>query len=157
MGADDYLLSHLKIRTLKCNRNQIKACSMIFYSRSLEQLDNRSTKRRIDWIKKIIAERKSRLFKKESSGILWRDSATGIYLVGKIKTIKMTEEGRELMTNYLQTEDFFLRIMLQFADDTATALKTVLYSFFLKHGFVNYYGFIRCFRKVSWNSIQWNP
>ncbi|MDD2819781.1 response regulator [Flavobacterium petrolei] len=144
MGADDYLtkpfgrlelLNAIEIRLKK------KDLQHDFYSRSLEQLDNLIPKNEgLIELKKIIAERKSRLFKKNQVVYYEGDSATGIYLVlsGKIKTIKMTEEGRELMTGIYQTEDFFGNNVIlcnKPYDDTATALEDSSLFFFPKSQF----------------------
>ena len=91
-------------------------------------------------LKKIIPELKTRLFKKGQIIHYEGDHATGIYLVisGKIKTIKMTEDGRELMTGIYQAEDFLgINIILSnnTHNDTATALEDSYLCFFPKTQF----------------------
>nr|WP_315250708.1 response regulator [uncultured Flavobacterium sp.] len=144
MGADDYLtkpfgrlelLSAIEIRLKK------KHLQHDFYSKSLEQLDNLLPKNEgLSELKNIIADRKSRLFKKNQVVHYEGDSATGIYLVlsGKIKTIKMAEDGRELMTGICQADDFLgTNIILSNKpyDDTATALEDSHLCFFPKTQF----------------------
>lgn len=141
MGADDYLtkpfgrlelLNAIEIRLKK------KDLQHHFYSKSLNKLDNLISKNNgLTELKKIIAERKSRLFKKNQVVYYEGDSATGIYLVlsGKIKTIKMAEDGRELMTGMYRKEDFFgTNTILSNTpyDDTATALEESYVYFFPK-------------------------
>ena len=144
MGADDYLtkpfgrlelLNAIEIRLKK------KDLQHHFYSKSLEKLDNLVSKNNgLTELKKIISERKSRLFKKNQVVHYEGDNATGIYLVlsGKIKTIKMAEDGRELMTGIYQPEDFLgINIILSNNphDDTATALEDSYLCFFPKAQF----------------------
>lgn len=141
MGADDYLtkpfgrlelLNAIEIRLKK------KELQHHFYSRSLEKLDHLVSKNDgLAELKKIIAERKSRLFKKNQVVHYEGDGATGIYLVlsGKVKTIKMAEDGRELMTGLYEAEDFLgINIILSNNphDDTATALEDSYLCFFPK-------------------------
>jgi CRP-like cAMP-binding protein/ActR/RegA family two-component response regulator len=141
MGADDYLtkpfgrlelLNAIEIRLKK------KDLQHHLYSESLEKLDNLISKNDgLTELKNIIAERKSRLFKKNQVVHYEGDGATGIYLVlsGKIKTIKIAEDGRELMTGIYQAEDFLgTNIILSNKpyDDTATALEDSYLCFFPK-------------------------
>lgn len=144
MGADDYLtkpFGRLELLNAIETRLKKKDLQQHFYSKSLEKLDNLVSKNDgLTELKKIIAERKSRLFKKNQVLYYEEDSATGIYLVlsGKIKTIKMAEDGRELMTGIYQTEDFLgTNIILSNKpyDDTATALEDSYLCFFPKAQF----------------------
>jgi CRP-like cAMP-binding protein len=59
-------------------------------------------------LKKNYIRAKTRFFKKNQIIHYEGDHATGIYLVisGKVKTMKMAEDGRELMTGIYQAEDF---------------------------------------------------
>lgn len=144
MGADDYLtkpFGRLELLNAVETRLKKKDLQHDFYSKSLESLDNLvpNTDGMAE-LKNIIAERKSRLFKKNQVVHYEGDSATGIYLVlsGKIKTIKMAEDGRELMTGIYQTDDFLgINIILSNKphDDTATALEDSYLCFFPKAQF----------------------
>lgn len=144
MGADDYLtkpfgrlelLNAIEIRLKK------KEIQHHFYSKSLNKLDNLLSKSDgLTALKTIVSERKSRFFKKNQVVHYEGDSATGIYLVlsGKIKTIKMAEDGRELMTGIFQRDDFLgTNIILSNIpyDDTATALEDSYLCFFPKGQF----------------------
>lgn len=144
MGADDYLtkpfgrlelLNAIEIRLKK------KELQQQFYSKSLEKFDALIAKKDgLTQLKKIISERKSRFFKKNQVVHYEGDGAMGIYLVlsGKVKTIKMTEDGRELMTGIYQTDDFLgTNTILSNAPqaDTATALEDSYLCFFPKAQF----------------------
>lgn len=144
MGADDYLTKPFgRLELLRAIEIRLKKKDLQhhFYSKSLEKLDNLVSKNDgLAELKKIIAERKSRLFKKNQVVHYEGDSAIGIYLVlsGKIKTIKMAEDGRELMTGLYQEEDFLgTNIILSNKpyDDTATALEDSYLCFFPKTQF----------------------
>ena len=144
MGADDYLtkpfgrlelLNAIEIRLKK------KDLQHHFYSSSLEKLDTLISKNDgLTQLKNIVTERKSRMFKKNQVVHYEGDDAIGIYLVvtGKIKTIKMAEDGRELMTGIYQKEDFLgtnTILSNKPHDDTATALEDSNLCFFPKTQF----------------------
>lgn len=144
MGADDYLIKpfgRLELLNAIEIRLKKKDLQYLFYSKSLEKLDNLVSKNEgLTELKKIISERKSRLFKKNQVVHYEGDNASGIYLVlsGKIKTIKMAEDGRELMTGIYLAEDFLgINIILSNTphDDTATALEDSYLCFFPKAQF----------------------
>jgi CRP-like cAMP-binding protein len=135
MGADDYLtkpfddmelLSAIESR-LKKKDNQVE-----FYSKSLDRLNTLVAKRDgLAALQKIIAERKVRSFKKGQVIYYEGDKGNGLYLLinGKIKSIKMAEDGRELMTGIYAAEDYLgINAMLanEAYTDTATALEDSL-------------------------------
>lgn len=79
-------------------------------------------------LKKIIQERKYRQFKKNQVIYYEGDKGNGLYLIlsGRVKTIKLAEDGRELMTG-IYVADNYLGIHAMLANeaysDTATALE----------------------------------
>ena len=144
MGADDYLTKPFgRLELLHAIEIRLKKKDLQhhFYSSPLEKLDNLvSQNDGLTELKKITAERTSRIFKKNQVVHYEGDNATGIYLVlsGKIKTIKMAEDGRELMTGIYQTEDFLgtnTILSNKPHDDTATALEDSKLCFFPKAQF----------------------
>ncbi|OCB78531.1 response regulator [Flavobacterium crassostreae] len=144
MGADDYLTKPFgRLELLNAIETRLKKKDVMqhFYSQSLDKLDKLVSKNNgLNELKKIIAERKSRFYKKSQILYYEGDSAVGVYLVlsGKIKTIKMTQEGRELMTGIYQSDDFLgTNIILSNKpyDDTATALEDSCLCYFPKAQF----------------------
>ncbi|MDR6969281.1 CRP-like cAMP-binding protein/CheY-like chemotaxis protein [Flavobacterium arsenatis] len=141
MGADDYLakpFGRMELLNAIESRLKKKESQHASFSNSLEKFDQMVSKKEgLPELKRIIAERKSRLFKKNQVVHYEGDMATGIYLVlsGKIKTMKLAEDGRELMTGIYKAEDFLgLNIILSSNpyDDTATALEDTQVCFFPK-------------------------
>jgi CRP-like cAMP-binding protein len=135
LGADDYLtkpfddmelLSAIESRLKKKNNQQQ------FYSKSLDSLDAIVSKKGgLDELKKIIYERKSRTFKKGQVIYYEGDKGNGLYLVvnGRVKTVKLAEDGRELMTGVYSADDYLgIHAMLSGEpySDTATALEDSL-------------------------------
>jgi CRP-like cAMP-binding protein/CheY-like chemotaxis protein len=135
MGADDYLtkpFDDMELLSAIESRLKKKDNQQQFYSKSLDRLDTIvSQKGGLDELKKIINERKSRAFKKGQVIYYDGDKGNGLYLVinGKIKTVKLAEDGRELMTGIYSAEDY-LGINAMLANepysDTATALEDSL-------------------------------
>lgn len=141
MGADDYLtkpFGRLELLNAIESRLKKKESQQDFYSKSLENLhDIVAVKEGLPELKKIIADRKSRCFKKNQVVHYEGDTAMGIYLIlsGKVKTVKLAEDGRELMTGIYQADDFLgINIILSNGpyDDTATALEDTQLCFFPK-------------------------
>lgn len=132
MGADDYLtkpFDDIELLNAIESRLKKKDIQQTFYSKSLERLDNIIGKKDgLGELKKIISERKSRQFKKNQVIYYEGDKGNGIYLLvsGKVKTVKLAEDGRELMTGILNNEEY-LGIQAVLANesysDTATALE----------------------------------
>jgi CRP-like cAMP-binding protein len=141
MGADDYLTKPFgRLELLNAIETRLKKKEEMhnYYSQSLDKLDNLVAKNSgLTELKKIIAERKSRFYKKNQVIYFEGDPAVGVYLLlsGQIKTIKMTEEGRELMTGIYKKEDFLgtnTILSNKPYDDTATALEDTCLCFFPK-------------------------
>jgi CRP-like cAMP-binding protein len=132
MGADDYLtkpfddielLNAIEIRLKK------KEAQEIFYSNPLEKLNSLLLKNNgLAELKRIISERKNRQFKKNQVVYYEGDKGNGLYIIlkGKIKTMKLAEDGRELMTGIYAADDY-LGVNAMLANepyaDTATALE----------------------------------
>ena len=82
---------------------------MAFYSKSLENLSQFASQGNgLAELKKIIAERKIRLIKKKQIIYYEGDVTAGIYLIisGKVKAIKLSSDGRELLTGMYGPEEY---------------------------------------------------
>lgn len=132
MGADDYLtkpFDDMELLAAIESRLKKKEGQQAFYSKSLDRLDSLVAKRDgLAALHKIIAERKARPFKKNQVIYYEGDKGNGLYLVlnGKVKTIKLAEDGRELMTGIYAADDYIgINAMLSNEEyaDTATALE----------------------------------
>lgn len=136
MGADDYLtkpFDDMELLNAIESRLKKKEQQESFYSKSLDHLGSIISKNNgLAELKKVIAERKTRHFKKNQVIYYDGDKGNGLYLIinGKVKTIKLAQDGRELMTG-MYTNDDYLGIHALLSNepfsDTATALEdTVL-------------------------------
>jgi CRP-like cAMP-binding protein/CheY-like chemotaxis protein len=132
MGADDYLTKPFDdIELLSAIESRLKKrdTQQNLYSNSLDKLNNLILKNSgLAELKKIIAERKSRQFKKNQIIYYNGDKGNGLYIVisGKVKTVKLTEDGRELMTGIFSSDDYLgVNAMLSNEpySDTASALE----------------------------------
>lgn len=132
MGADDYLtkpFDDLELLGAIESRLKKKEGQQAFYSKSLDQLNSLVAKKGgLVALQKIIEERKARPFKKNQVIYYEGDKGNGLYLLlsGKVKTIKMAEDGRELMTGMYSADDYLgINAMLSNEEyaDTATALE----------------------------------
>jgi CRP-like cAMP-binding protein/CheY-like chemotaxis protein len=135
MGADDYLTKPFDdIDLLSAIESRLKKRDLQqnFYSNSLDKLNNLISKKGgLAELKKIISERKSRQFKKNQVIYYDGDKGTGLYIVisGKVKTVKLAEDGRELMTGIYSADDYLgANAMLSNEpySDTASALEDTL-------------------------------
>jgi len=132
MGADDYLtkpFDDIELLNAIESRLKKKEIQQTFYSKSLDRLDSLISKNDgLAELKKIISERKTRQFKKNQVIYYEGDRGNGLYLMltGRVKTVKLAEDGRELMTGIF-TADNYLGIQALLANepysDTATALE----------------------------------
>ena len=135
MGADDYLtkpFDDMELLNAIESRLKKKEGQQAFYSKSLDRLNSLVAKKDgLAALKKIIEERKARPFKKNQVIYYEGDKGNGLYLLlsGKVKTIKMAEDGRELMTGMYSADDYLgINAMLSNEEyaDTATALEDSL-------------------------------
>jgi CRP-like cAMP-binding protein/CheY-like chemotaxis protein len=135
MGADDYLtkpfddmelLNAIESRLRKQNAWQS------FYSQSLESLNSIVSKSSgLAELKRIIGERKARQFKKDQVIYYDGDKGNGLHLIlkGRVKTVKLANDGRELMTAIHSAEEYLgINAMLsnEAYTDTATAMEDSL-------------------------------
>ncbi|MES2377859.1 MAG: response regulator [Bacteroidota bacterium] len=135
MGADDYLtkpFDDMELLNAIESRLKKKEAQQAFYSKSLDNLNTLISKNDgLVELKKIIQERKVRQFKKNQVIYYEGDKGNGLYLLinGSVKTIKLAEDGRELMTGIFGP-DSYLGINATLANedytDTATALEDSL-------------------------------
>ncbi|MBW4891020.1 response regulator [Mucilaginibacter sp. HMF5004] len=132
MGADDYLtkpFDDMELLNAIDVRLKKKEAQVNFYSKSLDQLNILVIKSGgLAELKKIIHERKHRQFKKDQVIYYEGDKGNGIYLLisGKVKSVKLAEDGRELMTGIYASDDYLgINAMLsgEAYSDTATALE----------------------------------
>lgn len=132
MGADDYLtkpFDDIELLNAIDSRLKKKDLQQNFYSQSLDRLNTLIAKNGgLAELRKVIAERKSRQLKKNQVIYYEGDKGNGLYIVlsGKVKTMKLAEDGRELMTGIYATDDY-LGINAMLANepysDTATTLE----------------------------------
>jgi CRP-like cAMP-binding protein/CheY-like chemotaxis protein len=132
MGADDYLtkpFDDMDLLNAIESRLKKKELQQTFYSKSLDRLSTLIGKNDgLAELRKIIQERKSRQFKKNQVIYYDGDKGNGLHLIisGRVKTIKLAEDGRELMTG-MYTDDEYLGTNSVLSNepytDTATALE----------------------------------
>ena len=113
MGADDYLVKPFDdVELLNAIESRLskKEKQAQFYSKSIDQLNNLvAGNQGVKELEKLMLERKVRTIKKKQIIYYEGDTVSGIYLVlsGKIKTIKLSEDGRELLTGMYGPEEYF--------------------------------------------------
>lgn len=112
MGADDYLtkpfddielLNTIESRFLK--KDKLEA----FYSKSFESLQILANQNQgLDELKNIISDRKVKFVRKKQIIYYEGDAISGIYLIlsGRVKAIKLSEDGRELVTGMYGPEEY---------------------------------------------------
>ncbi|UOE46269.1 response regulator [Mucilaginibacter sp. SMC90] len=131
MGADDYLtkpFDDMELLSAIESRLKKKEIQQVFYSRSLDNLNLLLSKNKgLVELKRIIDERRTRQFKKNQVIYYEGDKGNGLYLVikGRIKTLKMAEDGRELMTG-IYTADEYLGIHSLLSNETYSETATAL-------------------------------
>ena len=113
MGADDYLTKPFDdVELLNAIESRLKKKSKYeaFYSKSLDQISGLiSHTSGLNELQKLIAERKLRHIKKKQVIYYEGDAVTGIFLVvsGKVKTVKLAADGRQLMTGIYSDDEYF--------------------------------------------------
>ncbi len=135
MGADDYLtkpFDDMDLLNAIESRLKKKAGQQAYYSKSLDRLDALVAKQDgLVALHHIIEERKARLVKKNQVIYYEGDKGNGLYVVlsGRVKTIKLAQDGRELMTGIYAADDYLgINAMLANEEygDTATALEDTM-------------------------------
>jgi len=132
LGADDYLtkpFDDVELFAAIESRLKKQEQQKKFYSGSLDQLSCVVSRNEgLAELQKIIKERKVRSFKKNQVIYYEGDKGNGLYVVlnGKIKTSKLSSDGRELITD-LHTAGQYLGVRAPLADDvyseTASAVE----------------------------------
>lgn len=131
MGADDYLtkpFDDMDLLNAIESRLKKKKTQQAFYSKSLDNLGTIIAKSDgLAELKKVIQDRRVRQFKKNQVIYYEGDKSNGLYLVisGRIKTVKLAEDGRELMTG-IHNADMYLGVHAMLANDDYTETATAL-------------------------------
>ncbi|MCJ7935917.1 MAG: response regulator [Chryseobacterium sp.] len=113
MGADDYLtkpFDDIELLSAIESRLKKKERQKSLYSSNLVKMTNVfQASHGLDELKKAFDERKIKSFKKRQIIYYEGDTAHAVYLIisGSVKTTKMTEDGKELMTGVYGPEDYF--------------------------------------------------
>lgn len=113
MGADDYLTKPFDdlelLHAIECRLQKHEKLES-YYSRSLFSLERLASGelRGSAELRQMIAARRVRQVKKKQILYYEGDEPQGIYLVleGVVKTVKLAEDGRELMTGLYKAEDY---------------------------------------------------
>lgn len=113
MGADDYLTKPFDdIELLNAIESRLgkKEKQQAFYSKSLQSIENlaATSVSGMAELKTLVSSRKIRQIKKKQILYYDGDQPQGLYLVleGSLKTIKLAEDGRELMTGMYKADDY---------------------------------------------------
>lgn len=133
LGADDYLSKPFDEEELlgaietRLRKRQVQ---QEFYSKSIQKLNEIIEAKAglgLNEFEAALDDKKLRSFKKNQVIYYEGDRASSIWVVveGKVKTTKMAEDGRELMTGMFETDDF-IGINVLFSEgiynDSATAV-----------------------------------
>jgi CRP-like cAMP-binding protein/CheY-like chemotaxis protein len=112
MGADDYLTKPFDdVELLNAIESRLKKKDQQrkFYSKSLEQLGKVVARASgLAELQLLISERKVRSYKKNQVIYYEGDKGNGLYVVigGKIKTSRLADDGRELITGLHMTDQY---------------------------------------------------
>lgn len=112
MGADDYLTKPFDdielLNTIESRFNKHQKLES-FYSQNFENLKHLANQNHgLDELKKIVADKKVKHLRKKQIIYYEGDSISGIHLIlsGKVKAIKLNEDGREFVTGMYGPEDY---------------------------------------------------
>lgn len=138
LGADDYLTKPFDdaelLRAIEC-RIKKKEAQQLYYGHTAENLDTLIThKDGLHKLKEAMLERSNRQYKAHQNIHYEGDHVIGIYYIisGKVKTVKHTEEGRELITGMYKEGDYLDINIIHSKNpynDTAVALEDTTLSF----------------------------
>lgn len=123
LGVDDYLTKPFDdLELLRAIEARLKKKEMqqLFYGQTAENLNTLISKEDgLIKLKEIMLERSVRKYKKNQYIHYEGDNVLGIYYIisGKVKTVKLTEDGRELITDVYKENDY-LDISILFSTDT---------------------------------------
>ncbi|UPZ14416.1 response regulator [Flavobacterium humidisoli] len=123
LGVDDYLTKPFDdLELLRAIEARLKKQELqqLFYGQTAENLNTLISKEDgLVKLKEIMLERSTRHYKKNQYIHYEGDNVTGIYYIisGKVKTVKLTEDGRELITGVFKENDY-LDISILFSNDT---------------------------------------
>lgn len=112
MGADDYLtkpFDDMELLNTIESRFHKKQKLEAFYSQSFESLKLLANQNQgLDELKKIVSDRKVKQVRKKQIVYYEGDTISGIYLIlsGRVKAIKLNEDGRELVTGMYGPEEY---------------------------------------------------
>lgn len=112
MGADDYLtkpFDDVELLNAIESRLQKKERQEAFYNKSLEKIDNLINRGDgLAELQKLVADRKIRTIKKKQIIFYEGDSPNGLYLLlsGKVKTYKISNDDRELLTSLYGPDEY---------------------------------------------------
>lgn len=112
MGADDYLtkpFDDMELLNTIESRFQKKEKLEAFYSKSFEGLKLLANQNQgMDELQKIISDRKVKQVRKKQIIYYEGDAISGIYLIlsGRVKAVKLNEDGRELVTGMYGPDDY---------------------------------------------------
>jgi CRP-like cAMP-binding protein len=112
MGADDYLtkpFDDMELLNTIESRFQKKEKIEAFYSKSFESLQMLTNQNQgLEELKKIIAERKVKQVRRKQIIYYESDNINGIYLIlsGRVKAVKLSEDGRELVTGMYGPDEY---------------------------------------------------
>ncbi|QBJ85239.1 response regulator [Chryseobacterium gleum] len=113
MGADDYLtkpFDDIELLNAIESRLRKKEHQKKFYSSKYDQMNHLfQSVNGLEELKKSFDDRKIKTLKKKQVIYNEGDTASAVYLIlsGSVKTTKMTEEGKELMTHVYYPEEYF--------------------------------------------------
>lgn len=138
LGADDYLTKPFDdaelLRAIEC-RIKKKETQQLYYGQTPENLNSLiSNKNGLMELKEIMLERSGRKYKAHQHIHYEGDHVIGIYYIisGIVKTVKLTTEGRELITGIYKEGDYLdINIILSTDtySDTAIAVEDTVLSF----------------------------